>query len=90
MPAKKTTARKKAEPKEPEPPSVEGFTTSDYEGNALFVCERCGYDTFSTELANDHRAEHERTDQNAAELAELTEHLPETAQVTTEGTDDEG
>ena len=78
---KKAPARKKAEPKEPEPPQVEGFTTTDYEGMHLFVCERCGFDTFDEGATAGHLKEHDRTDAAAAELEDITEHLAERAQV---------
>ena len=85
MPAKKTAARKpKAEP-EPKGPEVEGFEVKDYEGMDLLVCERCGFDTFDLGSAKAHLKQHATDDQNAEELASLTENLSETAQVTTEG-----
>jgi ribosome-binding protein aMBF1 (putative translation factor) len=83
MPAKKAPA-KKAEPKAPEPTLLEGFATVDYEGNEMFVCDRCGFDTFSTEVAASHLSEHTRTDAEAELRSITTEHLAETAQVTTE------
>ena len=88
MPPKKTTARKPAAKKEPEPPKgpeVEGFTVTEYEGMDLLICERCGFDTFDLGSAKAHLKQHATDDQNAELLASLTENLPETAQVTTEG-----
>lgn len=87
MPPKKTTAKKPAAKKEPEPgPQVEvpgGFRLVDYEGLDQLVCERCGFNTFDVGSAKAHLREHTITDTNAQELAELTEHLSEHAQVTT-------
>ena len=70
---------------EPEPTTVEGFTTSDYEGLELLVCDRCGFDTFSVDQANAHRDEHGQQDARTAELDDITEHLAERAQVTEGG-----
>jgi hypothetical protein len=80
----KKPATKKAEPKEPEPTQVDGFATVDYEGNEMFVCDRCGFDTFSTEAAELHLSTHSRLEAAAQERADLTDNLTSTAQVTTE------
>jgi hypothetical protein len=85
MPPKKTTTKKKAE--EPQPTLVDGFTTVDYEGHEMFVCDRCGFDTFSTEAAPLHLATHGRLENAEKERADLTEHLTETSQVTQEEPD---
>lgn len=83
MPTKKTAAKRK-EP-EPQGPQVEGFKVVDYEGLDLLVCETCGFDTFDVGSAKAHITGHDRADAVAAELADITEHLAERAQVQTEG-----
>jgi hypothetical protein len=87
--AKKPTTKKKAEPKEPEPTQVDGFTTVDYEGNEMFVCDRGDFDTFSPEAAAFHMSTHEWLEKAEQERADLTEHLAERAQVT-EAPDEQG
>ena len=91
MPAAKKTAAKKpaAKKEEPKGPEVEGFEVKDYEGMDLLVCQRCGFDTFDLGSAKAHLKQHATDDQNAEELASLTENLSETAQVTTEGEEDD-
>ncbi len=81
---KATAAKKKAEPKEPEPVTVDGFETKEYEGLDLLVCERCGFDTFDQGSAKAHAADHGKDEAAAAEVADLTQNLATTAQVTTE------
>lgn len=83
MPPKKTTARAKKEPEKPEPVTVDGFETVDYEGMDLLQCERCEFNTFDLGSAKAHLHGHTISDTNAAELAELTENLADHAQVTT-------
>jgi len=81
--AKKTTARKPKPEKveEPKGPEVEGFEVVEYEGLDMLDCERCEFNTFDLGSAKAHHNDHERADEEAQTVAELTENLASHAQL---------